>query len=49
MMPDFLVLHLAIRIGAALLGIIVIAWIRINDSRRERRRLRQQGDCLGED
>jgi hypothetical protein len=44
-MPSFLLVHYCIRIGAALIGIVVIAWIRINDSRRECRRLRNQGDC----
>lgn len=45
MMPSFLFWHLTVRIGAVLLGIVVIAWIRINDSRRESRRLHKQGDC----
>ncbi len=48
-MPSFLLVHYILRIGAALACVVAIAWIRHNDSARERRRLMRQGDCLEED
>jgi hypothetical protein len=48
-MSSFFWFHYALRIGAAGAAIVAITWIRINDSRRERRRLQRLGDCIEND